>query len=83
MAGLETLDEAAPRDTDPVSLGDDAIRETRQKTKTSVGLEHYLDGPHKLPSGTTAARPAAGRAGRVYFNTDTKSIEYDNGTAWI
>lgn len=83
MAGLEALDEAAPRDTDPVSLGDDAIRETRQKTKTSVGLEHYLDGPHKIPQGTTAQRPAAGRAGRLYFNKDTKYTECDDGTAWI
>ena len=60
MAGLETLDEAAPRDTDAVSLGDDAIRETRQKTKTSVGVEHYLDGRHKVPGGTTAERPEIG-----------------------
>lgn len=82
MAGLETLDEFAPRDTDPVSLGDDAIRETRQKTKASVGLEHYLDGPHRIPQGATGVRPAAGRAGRIYFNSDTKAVEYDNGAAW-
>jgi hypothetical protein len=82
MAGLETLDEATPRDTDAVSLGDDAIRETRQKTKTSVGVEHYLDGRHKVPGGTTAERPAAGAVGRVYFNVDTKTMEYDDGTIW-
>jgi hypothetical protein len=83
MAGLETLDDAAPRDTDAVSLGDDTIRETRQKTKTSVGLEHYLDGVHHIPAMTNATRPAAGRAGRVMFNATTKSMEYDNGTAWL
>lgn len=80
--GLDTLDEFSPRDTDPVSLGDDAIRATRAATKQTVAVEHYLDGPHKIPSGTTATRPAAGRAGRLYFNTDIKGIEYDNGTAW-
>jgi hypothetical protein len=81
--GLDTLDEFSPKDTDPVSLGDDAIRATRAATKQSFGVEHYLDGPHKIPSGTAAARPAAGRAGRIYFNTDSKGIEYDNGSAWI
>jgi hypothetical protein len=81
--GLDTLDEFSPKDTDPVSLGDDAIRATRAATKQSVGVEHYLDGPHKLPGGTLAARPAAGRAGRVYYNTDLKSMEYDNGSAWV
>ncbi len=81
--GLDTLDEFSPRDTDPVSLGDDAIRATRAATKQSFGLEHYLDGAHKIPSGTQAARPAAGRVGRVYFNTDTNGTEFDNGTQWI
>jgi hypothetical protein len=33
--------------------------------------------------GTTAARPAAGVDGRFYYNTDTKRLEYDNGTAWV
>jgi hypothetical protein len=80
--GLDTLDEFAPRDTDPVSLGDDAIRATRAATKQTVGLEHYLDGAHKIPGGAQSVRPAAGRAGRLYFNTDIKSAEYDNGTAW-
>jgi hypothetical protein len=82
MAGLETLDETSPRDTDPVSLGDDAIRETRQKTKTSFGIEHYLDGPHKIPGGAQSVRPAAGRVGRLYFNTDLKTAEYDTGAIW-
>jgi hypothetical protein len=81
--GLDTLDEFSPKDTDPVSLGDDAIRATRAATKQSVGVEHYLDGPHKIPQGTAAARPAAGRAGRLYFDTDTKGIEYDTGSSWL
>src|SRR5215467_1491789 len=80
--GLDTLDEFSPKDSDPISLGDDAIRETRSAVKASVGVEHFLDGPHKIPSNTTANRPAAGRAGRVRFNSDSKSVEYDDGTAW-
>lgn len=81
--GLDTLDEFSPRDTDPVSLGDDAIRATRAATKQTVGVEHYLDGPHKIPYGTVALRPAAGRIGRLYINTDSHRLEYDNGSAWI
>lgn len=82
MAGLDTLDEFSPKDTDAVSLGDDAIRETRAKTKGTVGLEHYLDGPHKIPFGPGTSRPAAGRPGRLYFNTDTKALEYDAIFQW-
>jgi len=81
--GLDTLDEFSPKDTDPVSLGDDVIRETRAATKQSFGLEHYLDGPHKIPQGAASVRPAAGRAGRLYYNTDTRNLEYDNGTQWM
>lgn len=79
---LDTLDEFSPKDTDPVSLGDDAIRLTRAATKQSVGLEHYLDGAHKIPGGPVSGRPAAGRAGRLYFNTDLRNAEYDTGLAW-
>jgi hypothetical protein len=80
--GLDTLDENRPRDSDPVSLGDDAIRETRASIKQSFGVEHYLDGQHKIPIGTTAVRPAAAKAGRLYFNTTTQLLEFDTGTAW-
>ena len=81
--GLDTLDEFSPKDTDPVSLGDDAIRLTRAATKQSVGLEHYLDGVHKIPNGALSVRPAAGRKGRIFFNTDTNALEYDNGAQWV
>lgn len=80
---LDTLNEFLPKDTDPVSMGDDAIRETRAATKASVGLEHYLNGYHKIPSGTTALRPPAGNVGRLYWNTDNRWLEYDNGASWI
>jgi len=44
--------------------------------------EHYGKGFHKFPNGTTAARPAAGNAGRIYLNTDEQRIERDTGAAW-
>lgn len=34
-------------------------------------------------SGTTAARPAAGKSGRLYWNTDAQALEYDTGSAWV
>lgn len=36
----------------------------------------------RMAYGTAANRPAAGKAGRFYFATDTSVISYDNGTAW-
>jgi len=32
--------------------------------------------------GTTAARPAAGKTGRIYWATDTTILYYDDGTTW-
>ena len=92
MADLSTLDATQPVGSDPVSQGDDAIRATRDAVKTSFGgtdtgsgaasSEHYLLGPHKFPNGTTAARPAAGNAGRIYLNTERTWIDRDDGSAW-
>jgi hypothetical protein len=61
------------------------------------GLDDIADGPDGFfdltdvldpivaayASGTTAARPAPGTSGRFYWNTDTKTLEFDNGTAWV
>lgn len=33
--------------------------------------------------GTHAARPAAGSAGRLYFETDTSTLFRDSGAAWV
>ena len=33
-------------------------------------------------SGTLAARPSPGKAGRTYYATDTKTLSIDNGTTW-
>jgi len=35
-----------------------------------------------LPTGTTAQRPSNPQTGYIRFNTDTRSIEVYNGTAW-
>lgn len=32
--------------------------------------------------GVAASRPAAGIAGRLYYSTDTETLERDNGSAW-
>src|SRR5215831_7799008 len=83
MADLSTLDDTQPPDTQQVAQGAARIRETRNATKTSFGIEHFLTGEHKIPVGTTAARPAAGHAGRLYINIDLIKLQYDAGGAWI
>lgn len=40
-------------------------------------------GAVRLPTGTTAQRPAAPIAGMIRFNTDTNLIEFYNGTIWV
>lgn len=83
MVDLSTLDELSPRDSDPVSQGDDAIRQTREAIKTTMALEHDLaSGVHKIPSGASSVRPVAGKAGRLFMNTQTGVLEYDTGTEW-
>jgi hypothetical protein len=37
----------------------------------------------KIPSGTTAQRPASPTTGMIRFNTDLNSLEHYNGTYWI
>lgn len=34
-------------------------------------------------SGTYASRPTVGKAGRLYYATDTGNAYYDNGTTWL
>lgn len=82
MADLSTLDPTQPPDTQAVSQGAARIRETRGATITSFGIEHALTGEHKIPVGSTAARPAAGHAGRLYINTDLGLLQYDSGSSW-
>lgn len=70
---------------------DDSLRETRLCSKNSWSAdatlaEHHGDGNHLFKQGTTAARPAAGYAGRLYVNTDVitghQTMQRDTGSAW-
>jgi hypothetical protein len=83
MVDLSTLDENTPRDTESVSLGDDAIRQTRAAMKTTLALEHDLEtGVHRIPTGPSGSRPPAGKQGRLFLNTTTQKLEYDTGSEW-
>ena len=42
-----------------------------------------VDGTMRLPSGTTAQRPANPVAGMIRFNTTTSRTEYYSGTQWL
>lgn len=57
-----------------VNVGVDAIT----ITKNSAGNAQTGAG-----FGTHAARPAAGTAARVYYETDTNTYFYDSGSAWV
>ena len=51
----------------------------------STGLKEFADGADsgvQLPSGTTAQRDSAASSGEVRFNSDTKKIEFYDGTKW-
>lgn len=37
----------------------------------------------RLPAGTTAGRPTSPSTGMIRYNTDSKVIEYYNGTKWV
>lgn len=83
MADLSTLDPTQPPDTQAVAQGAQRIRETRDSTITSFGIEHALTGEHKFPFGDDLARPAAGHAGRLFVNDVSNALEFDNGSAWV
>ena len=68
--------------TEPVSVLDNYQREAKEAVITSFEVEHDLDGPHAFKFGNTAARPAAGYANRIYFNTQTNTLQRDNGASW-
>ena len=51
----------------------------------STGLKEFADGADsgvQLPTGTTAQRDSSASAGEIRFNTDTKKIEFYDGTQW-
>lgn len=41
------------------------------------------DTKHAHKVGTLAARPAASKAGRLYYASDTRSLYHDTGAAWV
>jgi hypothetical protein len=68
-----------PPGTDPITQGDDAIK----------ALADAVD-PKLTPysQGTLASRPIStagspGKAGRLYYATDVKTLFVDTGTSWV
>lgn len=52
-------------------------------TAAQTGAVANAGGAVSLASGTLAARPAAGTAGRFYYVTDQDLLYVDEGTAWV
>lgn len=78
-----------PADNDKIRVVDDYIREMKRDIEYALQEEHSFPvnsaSPvcyHKIPEGNTAARPEAGNEGRWYFNTQTGTIQRDNGEEW-
>ena len=83
MTTLADLDITKPDGaTEPVAVLDDYQREAKIATITSFDVEHHLTGPHTFLFGLTADRPAPAYAGRIFINTQLKTIQLDNGAAW-
>lgn len=83
MPTINDLDITKPDGaTEAVAVLDNYIRELKEALRTSYLEEHSLLGPHKFLSGNSAARPAAAHAGRIYINTELKTVQLDDGAAW-
>ncbi len=91
-----TWDITTPAGTEAVSQGDDRIREFKSDVQAGLRAnDATLGNAGAFPGadtanpkfhyrglkGTTAQRPAAGNYG-LYFNTDTSTVQRDNGTTW-
>ena len=89
-------DTATPAGSDPISQGDDRIRELKTALQEALrggateGDEAVFPGaaPTTAPifryrglKGSTAARPAAS-AGGLYYNTTTGTLQRSNGSSW-
>ncbi len=90
-------DTATPAGSDPISAGDDRIRELKTAIQESLrggttdGLEAVFPGaaPTTAPvfhyrglKGSTGSRPAATEAG-LYFNTTTGTLQRADGSVWL
>lgn len=51
--------------------------------KTEYDANLALLDPDRITSGLLSSRPAAGKARRFYYATDTGKYFYDNGSAWV
>ena len=75
---------------DQIKYGAQALRDFRADMETALKTEGIFPGSdtanpvyvHAFKSGNTAARPAAGNTGRWFFNSETKTIQRDNGSGW-
>lgn len=80
-SGQENKQQGAPR-----------IREIETDLQTALQAEGIFPGPtpaspifiRTVPSGSTAQRPTpdTGQVGRWFYNSDTGTIQRDNGTSW-
>lgn len=60
-------------------------------TNSMVGLANVINslqvinagGAVSFASGTAASRPAFGTSGRFYYATNTNTLSYDTGSAWV
>lgn len=93
---MGVFDTATPAGSDPISQGDDRIRELKTAIQEFLrgggvdGDEAIFPGPNPTTApvfhyrglkGSTAARPAATYAG-IYWNTTTGTIQRANGSSW-
>lgn len=90
-----TWDTAVPAGSDPISQGDNVIRELKADVQTALrgdavdGIEAKFPGAdpanpifrYRGLKGTTGARPAAGQYG-LYFDTTRQVLQRDNGSTW-
>jgi len=81
-------DIAKPAGTEQVRTGDEYIREFKRDVQDAAQVEHIFPvnigdpkAHHSFGYGDTASKPVAAYAGRLYFNTDTGILEYDDGAA--
>lgn len=65
----------APNDASIVLGNDNAVRGKHN--------QHDADATIHIQSSLAGDRPAAGVAGRVWLSSDTRTLAYDNGSAWL
>ena len=84
-------DGTTPSDNEDVLLGDNRIREFKQDVEYSLNIEHTFPvdsaSPktyHKIPEGGIAVRPlASATSNRLFYNTDTRTLQQEQSGAWV